>query len=486
MVLSALIISPFQGTPIVAAQSATIDRPASARVNDTSVTEPAAAPAPITVTQSGVSVSILASPARLRGGQDLIYTVSYSNNSGTTLSNARIKITWNFWITSRPNTLNADKYQQYCRDQGVNACAPLEVSGPAVTRSATSHYNSTTAVGGYTYDIGNLTNGTSGSFTIALRVPENVYPVYGKDPRRPSASAEFFVGSESTARAIANASALVEGPLFELRKERTASGLNPRIFPTQTGEYRLRLTNVDREDSITATNVKLTDIVPEGAEFVSSVRGAERTNFPPTQTIIDGRPALVWTIDRLERGQTVDIFVTFRKLDLSPCDRMKNEKAGYYVTSDEIPFQPESTTDRYRVPPQTGDVTYNVRPPVDVVFGSTQTVIFGERGSFSFKVRNYWPAALNGLQVRIVLQPNVRYVNGTASPVGTFTALPPSSGDGGTLIWTFNMAAGNINTPVEQSFSFEVTARYSTVGNGSGSGTTYASVVVPSGVPSKL
>lgn len=484
MVLSALIISPFQGTPIVAAQSATIDRPASARVNDTTVTEPAAAPAPITVTQSGVSVSILASPARLRGGQDLIYTVSYSNNSGTTLNNARIKITWNFWITSRPNTLNADKYQQYCLDQGGNACGPLVVSGPDVTRSATSHYNSTTAVGGYTYDIGNLTNGTSGSFTIALRVPENVYPVYGKDPRRPSASAEFFVGSESTARAIANASALVEGPLFELRKERTASGLNPRIFPTQTGEYRLRLTNVDREDSITATNVKLTDIVPEGAEFVSSVRGVERTNFPPTQTIIDGRPALVWTIDRLERGQTVDIFVTFRKLDLSPCDRMKNEKAGYYVTSDEIPFQPESTTDRYRVPPQTGDVTYNVRPPVDVVFGSTQTVIFGERGSFSFKVRNYWPAALNGLQVRIVLQPNVRYVNGTASPVGTFTALPPSSGDGGTLIWTFNMAAGNINTPVEQSFSFEVTARYSTVGNGSGSGTTYASVVVPSGVPS--
>lgn len=96
----------------------------------------------------------------------------------------------------------------------------FNVSGPAITRSGAPDYNSTTAVGGFTYTIGdgNLANGTSGSFQIALRVPEFVYPMFGKDPRRPSASAEFFVGSESTARAIANASTLVEGPLFRLEK----------------------------------------------------------------------------------------------------------------------------------------------------------------------------------------------------------------------------------------------------------------------------
>ncbi|MGQ9612780.1 DUF11 domain-containing protein [Chloroflexus sp.] len=482
ILLSTIIFSPLHST-VFAAPFATIERPVSARTDDSQVTEPSAAPAPIVVTQSGVELLILASPARVRGGQDLIYTVSYSNNSGTTLSNARIKITWNFWSSGRPTTLNADKFQQYCRDDGVNTCAPFDISGPTITRSATSHYNSTTAVGGFTYEIGNLSSGTTGSFKIALRIPENVYPVFGKDPRRPSASAEFFVGNESTARAVANASSLVEGPLFELRKERTASGLNPRIFPTQTGEYRLRLTNVDREDAITATNVTLTDIVPFGAEFVSSVRGSERINFPPTQTTIDGRPALVWTIDRLERGQTIDIFVTFRKLDLIPCDRMVNKKADYYVTSDDIPFQLNSTSERYKVAPQTGDVTYNVRPPVDVVFASTKTVIFGERESFSFKVRNYWPETLNGLQIRIILQPNVRYVPGSASPVGSFTTQPPSSEHGGVLIWTFNMPAGNINTPVEQSLLFEVTARYSTVGNGNGSGTTIADIITPSGVP---
>jgi len=481
LIISSIIFSPLSVSSGIAAQT---DQLVSEKQSNTTATESVTKSSPVTVSQSGVTVSILASPARLRGGQDLTYTVSYSNNSGTTLSNARIKITWNFWSASRPNTLNADKFQQFCRDSGANACAPLNVVGPAITRSATSHYNSTTAVGGFTYEIGNLPNATSGSFEIVLRVPENIYPVFGKDPRRPSGSAELFVGNESTARAVANASSLVEGPLFELRKERTASGLNPLIFPTQTGEYRLRLVNVDREDSITATNVKLTDIVPLGAEFVSSVRGPERTNFPPTQTTINGRPALVWTIDRLDRGQAVDIFVTFRKLDLDPCDRMVNRKVDYYVTSDEIPFQPNSTTDRYQVAPQTGDVTYNVRPPVDVVFASTKTVIFGERASFSFKVRNYWPQALNGLQVRVVLQPNVRYVPGSASQAGSFSTLPPGELDGGTLIWIFNMPAGNINTPVEQSLAFEVTARHSTVGNGTGSGTTIASVVVPSGVPS--
>ncbi len=443
-------------------------------------------PDPIVLSQAGISVSVIPSPNRIRPGQDLTYTISYANNSGGPLNNVRIKVTWNFWSVARPTTLNADQFQQHCLDTGVNACAPLNISGSSVTRSSSPDYNSTTKIGSFTYTLndGNpIPNGASGSFQIALRVPEFVFPVFGKDPRRPSASAEFYVGNESTARAIANGSALVEGPLFKLEKERTASGLTPRIFPTQTGEYRLRLTNVDREDAITATNVQLTDIVPFGAEFVSSVRGPDRTNFPPTQITIDSRPALVWTIPQLQRGQSIDIFVTFRKLDLSPCDRMTNRRTDYYVTSDEMPFK-LNTTERYTIAPQTGDVTYNVRPPVEVVFGSTQTVIFGERGSFTFKVRNYWPQPLNNLQVKIELQPNVRYVPGSASNVGSFTAQPPSAGNGGILLWTFNIPAGNINTPVEQSFSFEVTARYSTTGNGTGSGTTIGSVVVPSGVPS--
>lgn len=256
-------------------------------------------PDPIVLSQAGISVSVIPSPNRIRPGQDLTYTISYANNSGGPLNNVRIKVTWNFWSVARPTTLNADQFQQHCLDTGVNACAPLNISGSSVTRSSSPDYNSTTKIGSFTYTLndGNpIPNGASGSFQIALRVPEFVFPVFGKDPRRPSASAEFYVGNESTARAIANGSALVEGPLFKLEKERTASGLTPRIFPTQTGEYRLRLTNVDREDAITATNVQLTDIVPFGAEFVSSVRGPDRTNFPPTQITIDSRPALVWTI----------------------------------------------------------------------------------------------------------------------------------------------------------------------------------------------
>ena len=485
LVICSLLLAPLSNVDrAYATQAESIASPSPSVLDNAAMDVPAAKPAPIVLNQGGVSVSILSSPARLRSGQDLTYTVTYSNNSGVTLSNARIKITWNFWSVGRPTTLDPDKFQQHCRDTGVNACGPLNVSGPPITRSGSADYNLTTAVGGFTYTIGDgtLANGASGSFQIALRVPEFVYPVFGKDPRRPSASAEFLVGSDNTARATANTSALVEGPLFRLEKERTASGLTPRILPTQTGEYRLRLANVDREDAITATNVKLTDIIPIGAEFVSSVRGPDRTNFPPTVTTINGRPALVWTLAQLARGESVDIFVTFRKLDVLPCDRMTNRKTEYYVTSDEVPFK-LNTTERYTFAPQTGDVIYNVRPPVEVVFGPTQTVIFGERGSFTFKVRNYWPQPLNGLQVKIELQPNVRYVPGSASNVGSFTTQPPSSGNGGFLIWTINMPAGNINTPVEQSFSFEVTARYSTVGNGLGSGTTLGDVIVPTGVP---
>ncbi len=480
-----LLFSPLASSPV---QASFIEPPAAVTPEREHGDAPALPPAEelptATVAQARVSVSILASPARLRGGQDLVYTVSYSNTSGAPLSNVRIKVTWNFWSVARPNTLNADKFQQYCAATGANACAPINVSGPAVTRSGSAEYNSTTAVGSFTYTIGDLGNNTGGSFQIALRVPENVYPVVGKEPRRPSASAEFFVGSETSARAIANASALVEGPLFRLEKALTATGISPRIFPTQTGEYRLRLTNVDREDAITATNVKLTDFVPLGAEFVSSVRGPDRANFPPALSIVDGRTVLVWMIDRLERGQSIDIFVTFRKLDVEPCDRMINRKAEYYVTSDEIPFLPGSATNRYQIAPQTGNITYNVRPPVEVVFSATTTVIFGERGSFSFKVRNYWPQPLNDVEVIVVLQPNVRYVPGSATSVGSFTAQGPTSSTGGTLIWRVNMPAGNINTPVEQSFAFEVTARYTTEGNGpSGRGTTVGNVRVPAGVP---
>ncbi|OAN46332.1 hypothetical protein A6A03_12655 [Chloroflexus islandicus] len=485
VVVFSLLFAPLNTHLVQARQANIAAMPATVARDSAVLAGPATEPAPIVLAQSGVSVTILASPARIRGGQDLTYTVTYRNNSGATLSNARIKITWNFWSVARPTTLNPDKFQQHCFDSGANACVATNVSGPSITRSGAADYNATTAVGGFTYTIGDgtLANGTEGSFQIKLRVPEFVYPVFGKDPRRPSASAEFFVGSESTARAIANASALVEGPLFRLEKERTASGLNPRIFPTQTGEYRLRLTNVDREDAITATNVQLTDIVPLGAEFVSSARGPERTNFPPTITTINGRPALVWTIPQLLRGESVDVFVTFRKLDVEPCERLTNRKPDYYVTSDEVPLKLNPAEGRYTLAPISGDITYSVRRPVEVAFGSPQKVIFGQRSSFTFKVRNYWPQALNGLQVRIELQPNVRYVPNSASNVGSFSAQPPSAGNGGILIWTLNMPAGNINTAVEQSLSFEVTALHSTVGNGTGSGTTVGSVIVPAGVP---
>lgn len=415
--------------------------------------------------QGVVQLTVLVSPARFRAPLDLTYTYVYTNTGGSPATGVSIRATWSKYVKVNPGTVDPARTWQYCAD---NSCQPESVQGPAVARTGD-------ITSGGAYSVGDLAPGQSGRFQIRLRVPNNIYPIAGQEPRRPAGSAQIFLNNNlSTPISEESAAALVEGPVFVITKTRTAT--STRILPLDVGEFRIKLENQQREDSIAATGISFIDVLPRGSEFVSTDSAIQ-----PIQETVNSQARLRWEFPGpLNPGSSIEFLVRFRKLDVTPCDRLENLGSGQTITSAEMPLKPGSSTERYTVAGKT--IAYTVQAPVDVtsvVIDPTKPV-FGTEATITLKVRNYWPQAFSGGQLTLNVPAHSFYRPGSAIG-GTVIQAPDGLAPGGAVIWQLDMAAGSIAQPTEKTFAIGIRGGFPVRADISKTAT--ASVTVPANLP---
>jgi len=414
-----------------------------------------------------VSINVAVSPTRFTAPQELTYTFSYQNNSGAAATGIRIHVTFSKWVKTAGANTDPERIWQFCAD---TMCNPENVQGSAVTRLAD-------ITGGVAYRVADLPNGASGSFQLRLKVPNNVYPVVtNSEPRRPASSAQLFLNDNTGSVVSENSVAAVsEAPVFQLNK--TKVGTNAQLYPLDVGEFLIRLQNIDRDDSVTARNIVLTDVIPTDGTYVPG-----DGDLNPQQVTVGGKPALRWNIPGpLPKGGSIEIRVRFRRNDGPPrCGALRNVGTTLTATSDEMPLKPGSQTDRFTVASR-DNPSYATQVPI-VVAGITAepgVTPFGAQTSLTIKVRNYWPQPIVDGRLTYTIQGNATYLVGSATGAGSPQVVqePPGSSPGGTLIWRLDMPAGSITQPSEKTFSLSLRGGFSTTGRGT------AVVSVPQGVP---
>lgn len=415
-----------------------------------------------------VSINVAASPQRFKAPIDLVYTFSYQNNSGSSASGIVVRVTFSKWVkTTNSSNTDPNKVWQFCADTN---CNPENVQGPAVQRVRD-------ITGGVEYSVGDLANGQAGSFQLRLRVPNNVYPVATtSEPRRPASSAQLFLNNNTGNLVSENTgTALAEGPVFLINKTRT--GPNAKIYPLEIGEFLIKLQNLNREDSVTANNIVLTDILPENSTYVPG-----DGDLNPQQVTVNGKPALRWNITSpLPKNNAIEIRVRFRANDgPAPCPNLRNAGSGLTVTSDEIPLKPGSQTDRFTIASR-DNPSYTLQPPAAVasIAADPASTPFGGQTALTIKVRNYWPQPIVNGRLTYNIQPNATYLAGSATGTGSGQVIsePNSQLPGGQIVWRLDMDPGTMTKPSEKTFSISLRAGFTTVGKGT------AVVTMPDGIP---
>jgi uncharacterized repeat protein (TIGR01451 family) len=419
--------------------------------------------------QGPIQVDIIA-PLTVRAGDLIVYTVAYTNTSASTIyNNIMLEARWTDFYEFQYTQSNA----QYC--DGITAaggqCDPSNISGSSVQRvSPCPDY----ATGNRCYKISSLEPKQSGHFEINIRLGRLAYPQSGMSPLRPAGSARLYLPGTQTISSEDTANSLVIGPVLTLRKTLSA-GQASRIYPLQQGTFVLNVGNAAesadqpngqlRVDARPATDIVVEDYVPEGATYISA--------SPPPESSVGGK--LVWRFaGPLNPGQYLPpLTVTFRKDDVNlDCGRLLNGNLN--VTSAEYLIEPNTT--RYPVPGFPAAIGVVTPMRIASIEANPADAIYGTSSTIAIKVRNYYNQPVNGAQLTYAIQSNASYAAGSATPAPTSV---PGVGNGGTVVWTFNMPAGTMDVPTEATFTLRVNVGYiNAATNG------LATLTPPAGVPS--
>ena len=418
---------------------------------------PTIANAPNMPTTMALTVSV---QPTVRPTEYITYVVSYRNTGTTATTSLLLDAVW----------LNFEYGEggawQYCPpvSTSITGCGFVTAAteGPAVTVVGN-------ITNGVRYSIATLQPGQNGKFVIRLIINRNTFPTTvnpdGQGPRRPSMSGKLFVDGSATA-IERTATSLIQGPVLTLTK---LASPNVTLYPLETGVFTITVGNATgsgdssggsiRTDATRATNIVMKDTVPLGAEFVSALSATGVYSL--TGSI------LTWIIPSLEVGQKVTLVVRFKKLDVnspivnSECGKLNNDT--YYVTSNEIPFNPSNNL-RYLI--YGNGARYDVATPLLIrdIFVVPGSVVYGQEATFTVIAESYWEQPLTNVQLEANLPSNVTYVVNSATP--TPTTVPPVGQTSGTLVWTFNMPAASRTVPAQKTFTFRVATGFTNPANG--------------------
>lgn len=420
-------------------------------------------PAAIVQVSDMIDVSV---PDEIRASEFITYTYVVTNTGASVATGIQVVASWTDFTGTKTDG------KQHC---GVEQCNVVPGSVQPAGRTAVRAAPPTSASSSVAYNIGDLQPGQNVRFKVQLRTRKDIYPKSGAAPTRPAGSARLYFGPTTTPPVGEDtAASLVVGPVLVLTKTAVTTG---KIFPLEIGEFLIRLGNAtangdqNRADARDATNIVLTDFLPTGSEFFDAPGSSPVVNTT-TKTV-------TWTIPGpLTRGQTLEFRIRFKKLDADQdCGRLFN--SNIRVTSQEYPFERDA---RYFVASASAQIAVATPLVIKSASASPNGIPYGNTTTLTIIIQNYWPQAIQGVQLHYDIQSNAFYVAGSASSdaTSTVTATPanPNIG-GGRVTWTFSISAGNATTPVEKSFTVQIRAGYSSDAGGGGK----AQIVAPAGVP---
>ncbi len=420
---------------------------------------------PLSAVMMDVEVQL---PSTVLPGGEIVYTYVYTNTGDEDASRVELEA---IWTNFAPEPSTNGNVWQYC----ANGCdvIPDSVAGPSVSLMEEPDIS-----GKARYNIGTLGAGEGGRFSVLLQTNQTIYPKTNGPLIRPSGSARLFFDRSSIPTAEHTNLTMLIGPILSISKESVTS---EAIYPLQEGAFVLHVGNATnpgdvkdghiRQDARKATNIVVEDTWPEGSEFVAS----------DSDYLIDSgtadNPRVRWEIPGpLLPGETIDLPVSYRKLNQPvQCETLRSN--GYYVTSDEIPFQNEEEQERYHITDPGGNPAITVVTPVHIasITVSPQDIPFGNTTSLVIRVENFYDQPINGGQMTFDLPSDVFYLSATPSP----SSAPAGSETGGTVVWTFDMDAGSITTPAVEQLTVQVQGDFA-----NNSSSARASFMAPANIPS--
>jgi uncharacterized repeat protein (TIGR01451 family) len=289
---------------------------------------------------------------------------------------------------------------------------PADVNFISSTPNYTSVSGST-----YTWDIGTLNPGEGGTITIVVEVKVGTPD---KTLLRNIATLDYSDANENPYDQIRDhADVTVTAPVMEFSKVASVSTADPGDQFTYTITYKNVGTGV-------ATNVKVTDTIPDDVNFVSSI---------PNYTSVSGK-TYTWDIGTLNPNEGGTITITVEvKVGTADETLLRNIAVLDYSDANENPYSPIRDQ---------ADVT--VTAPV-MEFSKTAAVSTADPGdqfTYTITYKNVGTGVATNVKVTDTLPDDVNFVSST--PIY-------SSGSGKTYTWeigTLNPGeGGNITITVE-------------------------------------
>lgn len=422
--------------------------------------------------QGVVKLDVSVSPDKVKAGDSITYNYEFENTGSQTYSNIIIEARWT-------NFKERGGKWQSCDIDPAN-CLPFNVQGISAAdielleECPSFIPNSSSRL---CYQVASLAPDQTGQFSVKLVTTKTRYPQTGREPTRPAGSGLLYLDGASIPTSEDTTSTLIVGPVFVLTKEPVD---DKDIYPLETSEFIITLGNATgsgdiiegriRADAVAATNIVLTDKLPNGTELVSA---------DGNYTLDENTQEIIWNIPGpLNPGQTQEFRVTFKKLDIaSDCGKISNRT--YKVTSDEMPLKQATSTDHYSISGK--GVSIKVITPVVIksIKSSPSSVIYGEEATLTILVQNYYNQPINGADLLYIVQSNAYYIPQSASPAPN--TAPDGNTQGGEIIWDLTMPAGTMTTPAEKTFTLRVRGDYTSKVS---SGTGVAIVDLPANIPS--